>query len=252
MENDKTICAIHTPCKNCSFAVYEEKTQTDCLLGLLEKFKSSEIEILEVYDEDKEFFVINNKKCVGYKEEKYFENRNLSQATIGEKADYVQSQLYIKYSIVINLKKYDPKELKKLAEKISDLTISPETLHIIRYKEDREKYSYKFIENIVSLSKVPKWKVKTLLNDDEHYIDALHQVIQENRKTQFFLSIDGEYDKISNIVEKAQETIYDKLSTFLVIATENGESIFFNTGVYRAGLNQGIDILTDKDKYTII
>ena len=52
-----------TSCKSCSFAVYEEKTQTDCLHNRISKFKE---DVIAAYDDDKEFFVIN-RKCNFYR-----------------------------------------------------------------------------------------------------------------------------------------------------------------------------------------
>jgi len=48
---------MKTPCKECVFAEYEEKTQTGCQLGLIEKYQAKDL-VEECYDEDNEFFVI--------------------------------------------------------------------------------------------------------------------------------------------------------------------------------------------------
>lgn len=46
-----------TACKNCLFAVYDHKTQTGCQLGRVEKH-IAEDNVMEVYDDDAEFYVI--------------------------------------------------------------------------------------------------------------------------------------------------------------------------------------------------
>lgn len=51
---------IRTECKNCCFAEYDGKTQTGCAMGVLEKIPEN---VVAVYDEEKEFFVINDKHC---------------------------------------------------------------------------------------------------------------------------------------------------------------------------------------------
>lgn len=58
------ISQIHTPCKLCIFANYNGASQTSCALNRLDLMKKHDIEILEVYDDEKEFFVINNAKCL--------------------------------------------------------------------------------------------------------------------------------------------------------------------------------------------
>jgi len=47
-----------TACKDCLFAVYDGNTQTDCSMGRIEKWREKDA-VIEAYDNDKEFFVIN-------------------------------------------------------------------------------------------------------------------------------------------------------------------------------------------------
>jgi len=49
---------LQTSCKNCTFAIYNELTQTGCSADRIEKFNKSDI--IEAYDNEKEFYVINN------------------------------------------------------------------------------------------------------------------------------------------------------------------------------------------------
>lgn len=243
---------IHTPCKKCVFATYENNTQTSCFLNLLDKFKNNNIEILEAYDEEKEFYIINDKKCVGYREEKYFESRKLNEKTLQDKADYVLDKLKLNYSITINIQNFTARQLTNISSQISQLSIKPTNLYVIRYKQDREKYSYNFIENFISKCKIPKWKIKTILDDKEEYINVLHNVVNENKTTKFMLSIGEETEGINVIINTAQRIIYDDLSTFIVLADKNKKTILFNTDVYRFGIFHGQDILSDTTQYTII
>lgn len=54
---------IQTSCRNCGFARYEGKTQTDCALGRIEKYRGKGVEVVEAYDEEKEFFLIKDRIC---------------------------------------------------------------------------------------------------------------------------------------------------------------------------------------------
>lgn len=56
---------IQTSCKSCAFAEYTDKTQIGCSLGMLEKFQKAGVEIVEAYDEEKEFFIIKGRLCNG-------------------------------------------------------------------------------------------------------------------------------------------------------------------------------------------
>lgn len=55
---------VRTSCKNCVLAIYDNNTQTGCLVDRLNK-----LEHFEAYDEDKEFFVIE-RLCNYYRDEK--------------------------------------------------------------------------------------------------------------------------------------------------------------------------------------
>lgn len=54
---------IRTCCRNCPFALYEGKTQTDCSLGRLDKYQRQNVSVVEAYDEEKEFFLIKERIC---------------------------------------------------------------------------------------------------------------------------------------------------------------------------------------------
>jgi hypothetical protein len=249
---NQQIDVIHTPCKSCSFAVYDKDTQTDCYLDLISKFRNKNIEILEVYDENKEFFVINKKKCFAHKEEGYFKSRKLENCSIEEKASYVREKLRLNYHLIVHLNSHKPKDLIKLAQKISNLTIKPSLLHIVRYKEEHKSYPFKIITKFINSCNIQNWKIKTVLNPATEYLDVVHEIITENKNCKFMLSVMENYKDIDHIINYAQETIYESLSTFIVVSNLEKNSLLFNTDVYRFGLKTGVDILSDTEKFTII
>ena len=57
----------NTPCKECIFAQYdltgEAPTQTGCNKGMLDKYRKAGTNIIEAYDTDKEFFVLEGRIC---------------------------------------------------------------------------------------------------------------------------------------------------------------------------------------------
>jgi len=71
MENQLT-----TACKDCVFANYIGKTQTDCKLGRIEKFRQKGVDIIEAEDlEENEFFVVES-WCNYYRDEEWVKNLN--------------------------------------------------------------------------------------------------------------------------------------------------------------------------------
>ena len=59
---------VETSCKECIFAVYENDTQVGCFANRIEKFKEAK-EIIEAYDDEKEFYVRDFVTCIEIKNE---------------------------------------------------------------------------------------------------------------------------------------------------------------------------------------
>jgi len=61
---DQTLHKQHTPCKNCAFAIYKDDTQVACELGVLTQYKQySHVNIVEAFDAQKEFYIVNGIRC---------------------------------------------------------------------------------------------------------------------------------------------------------------------------------------------
>lgn len=58
-----------TSCKDCVFALYKANTQVGCTFDRVEKFKKIGVEVLDCYDDQKEFFVISS-VCTLHKHKK--------------------------------------------------------------------------------------------------------------------------------------------------------------------------------------
>lgn len=63
----------NTSCKDCIFAEYKGETQTGCSRGILEKYRNLGINIVEAYDYDKEFYVIEDRLCPSYRTQEWAE-----------------------------------------------------------------------------------------------------------------------------------------------------------------------------------
>lgn len=97
MRLDDQINTIHTPCKSCVFAKYDNNTQNGCELNYLDKYRTKNASILEAYDDEKEFYIINGKKCMGYRENKWFKQFNLENSDIESKIKIYKEKNYLDY-----------------------------------------------------------------------------------------------------------------------------------------------------------
>lgn len=253
MSNESVFKPAHSPCKLCCFAKYEGITQTDCYLGFIDKYRNNNIEIIEAYDEDKEFYVINGKKCFGYKEENYFKSRNLENSSLDEKIAYVKEKLKINYVVVVNIKKFSLTELSNIFEAINKLNIKPKNIILVRYQDEKNSYPYQQLKTLLD-TKINdiKWRIQTIIDSEEPYENCLHTITNTNKKNNFILSINGDYSNISNIIDYAQNAVYEKFTFFGVLSNPSKETIFYNSIVYRTGIFHGVDIFTKQEEYEII
>jgi len=258
MSTTPEINIIHTPCKKCVFAQYDNKTQTSCALNYLDIYTKNNVEILSAYDEELEFYVINNKKCIGYRENSWFVQFGLENSTITDKLNKFYSLNHIDYFIVINLDDTAPDEhrVNKLCDEIKSLQYKPQKIIFVRYRKNALVYSYSFVVKFLDscdLSKCP-WQIKTMEDDNANYEDTLHNIVTLNKAPRFVLSIKLQDSySISKILQKGNEVVYKNLDRFTVISNENKENYLFSGLLYRfALLSENKNILKDTENYIIV
>lgn len=249
--SENVINAIHTPCKKCVFAKYDNITQVGCYLDLIDKYRSKDVEILEAYDKQKEFYIINKKKCYGYKEDKYFELRDLGESSLEEKIDYIKKTFIINYVAVINIKQYSLEQLDEIIGLLVSCEVPPKKIVLIRYEADARRYDFDSIKKLLDKHNPKEWRVQSILDNDSDYLNVLHQTTNIS-KNNFILSINGDYDRICNIISFAQNMIYNDFGTFVVLSDQSKSTIFFNKAVYKSSFANGKDILSDHSEYILL
>lgn len=176
MTEEKKISMLHTPCKNCIAAVYENKTQTKCFFDQLKNFDS----VLEVYDDEKEFFVINNKKCIYYREQKWLEKKELD---LKNSMDEIIKENTIPYIAIINIDGINNEAKLKLAiEKLQNQKTKPCGVMVMMQKKKKYDISTEKIIDIVQSSGFV-WKIKSFIEEYDlyRYIKAIIQSAPRKR-----------------------------------------------------------------------
>jgi hypothetical protein len=246
---------IHTPCKKCEFAKYNENTQTDCHLNLIYKYKNKNTEILEVYDNDKEFYVINGKKCFGYRESSWFDKKNLGHLSLDEKIEYIQKHNFIQYLLVVDLKEFTTdQDLEMLKFQLCSLVIKPKKIILIRYQNDDKRHDFDNLKRLLEESNLGcKWRIQTVI-EDKNYLDNLHESINLNKKYRLVCAVMGnKCDNLNNIITKANSLIYDELSHFEVLSNKNKNILMFSAPNYRYSLFiEKINILDTEERFIIV
>lgn len=96
-DRPKAIKDARSSCKDCAFAVYNSITQTGCLLGRTEKY-SAQGSLLEVYDADKEFYLVNGRRCNAYRDNRSAWGQGLSDE---EKVKKVRDEIRVRADLVV-------------------------------------------------------------------------------------------------------------------------------------------------------
>lgn len=110
---------IITSCKDCKFATFNNKAQTGCLFNLIDAYKEAGIGVIEAYDEDKEFLVID-RICM------YSRHKSADVST-----EDVLQQIKIRYQVVIILDN-DLEKFAKTLNSISRQGIKPQHITAIQ------------------------------------------------------------------------------------------------------------------------
>jgi len=245
-----TINSVHTACKNCVFAKYEEITQTDCHLNYINIFKNNNIEILEAYDETHEFNIINNKKCIGYRENKWFDQFGLTNAELIDKINKYNELNYLHYVVIINLQNYSIQELEASLDEINTLQYKPQKLILVRYVDDRLEFGYDKLKSLLEKYNNIQWRIQTILEKTFSYEMVLHTIVTTN-KYRFIISVTSPCEQLSNIINYANQIVHNDLKTFNIISNNDKTCIIFSGSVYRYASAHNENILMDATLYEL-
>lgn len=231
-----TIASIHTACKKCVFADYKNNSQIGCSIGYLEKYRDINATILEVYDEEKEFYVINDKKCLCYREDSWFKQYNMQNSTIEEKITKVKETNHLHYLLIINLYDFSDNDLTKIIQEIAALSVKPQKIIFVRYANNKT-FEFKVLNDLLKKSNLKcSWRIQSMIDDSLSYDQILHNVLSMNKGYRFILSIKSPTSDIDKIVAYGDDTVYDKLASLHVVSNNDKSCILFSAPSYRFSL----------------
>lgn len=249
-----SISKVHTACKNCVFAIYNKITQTGCALGYIDKYKTKDAQILEVYDNEKEFYVINDKKCLGYRENTWFAKYGIEHADLQTKTDKFKELNHLDYLIMIDLKNFTIQDLVILNESIKECSIAPSKIVFIRYQTDNRIFTYDKIKDFFQNSKINcKWRIQTMVTDELSHEDILHNCCNLNKGYRFMLSIKNPCSNICSIIETTNKIVYDNLDQITAVCNKDKSAILFSAPTYRWSIAvEQKNILDNEDNYITV
>lgn len=253
--SEQKISRVHTPCKNCVFAEYQENTQIGCYTGYLNKYKDAKVEILEAYDEEKEFFIINDRKCISYRENKWFDKYEIANASIEDKVAKFNELNKIHYCLAINLLKINTiEELSNIINAINIAKIKPKKIIIIRFPHHAKKFSYDTIRDLLkNIDSHIEWRIQNMMKNDEPEEYIIYNVSINNKKQRFICYINGYTESLDDIVSKANDMVCNTFEFFSVISDRENKCMLYSGSLYRYSLVEyKANILHNKEKFLIV
>jgi hypothetical protein len=91
---------IKTSCKDCVFAIYDGKTQTGCYTNALHRLEANNGKIVEAYDEEKEFYLIEDRICIECRHKEKW-NKLTPDMSIDEMYETVKMENTLKVEVLV-------------------------------------------------------------------------------------------------------------------------------------------------------
>lgn len=214
-----------TVCIDCCFAEWnkEKTTQTGCSRGMLEKFEKAGSDVLECYNGDYEFNVIQGRKCP-YKRHamwhQHFEERGGVEARLKEETKLPYSAVIFSNGNLDDIEKtvrsLDQQELKPIHITI----IQPKNLFIIPGD----------IADVVDQFSIP-WKVTNELVEKVKGATVWHTV-KTVKKAQYVSIFTAGYEVPSDFYSNLNRFVIEDLNMFAAILPEDEQGLTIPYTVY--------------------
>lgn len=250
-----TINSVHTSCKNCVFAKYDGITQIDCELKFIDIYKNHDIEIIEAYDNDKEFYIINTKKCIGYREQKWFDSLGMQNSNLQDKINKFNETNILNYLAIIDLELFNNiEDFRLICENISQLPIKPQKIIFVRHIDEKLEFTYDKLYSVInSMNLGCEWTIQTILDESINHDQTIFDITISNPKYRFILSVISPDTDLKHIIIKANQIVHKDLGQFLILSNLNKTALIYSSIQYRYSvLHNEEDILLIDKYYTFI
>lgn len=177
LNNKNLVGEKFTSCKDCKFAEWDGNTQIGCEQGILEKYAS----VIEAYDEEKEFNIVNNDVCLL--------KRPVNSSCSLEQA---RKEISIRYNAIIIFKaNTTKKQLEKTIKALQEQDIPPSLICVIA--PFGLQIDVDMVTTVLKKNEISQWKIECQLNADtiENYIDRFIETTTE--KQPWYLVVNSDY-----------------------------------------------------------
>lgn len=219
---------FHTSCKECIFAVYDGITQIGCDLDRIESYRNKgDGVVIEAYDEEKEFFIINNNKCKCFRNKYYAINRPNQNHK-----ESVLQEIKTRFCIIVYANR-DIDGVKSTLVNIKHHGYPVEEVVIVLDRtEEQNKADY--IVMISELLQGVTWRVNVLQQDLDHY-KTMDMVLHHNKKPfDFFVYLNAYEHLPEGVLQKIEDRLNKDINVASAIQVADCGSYFtfYNFALY--------------------
>ena len=207
---------VHTICKECVFAKWEKNTQTGCKLDRINDYEKAGVNIVGIKDEeDKEYFVIDGRYCVYYRNTEIM--KDYPRDTWEE---IVNLQVKVPYhAMVIVNEEDDFKTVKKCCKALKNQKYSPNLVTLINkqypkyVREQDNAIPPSKLLQLLKDSEFHQFSFKNIYDqslDDRALVDLVFDSAKEN-KYPFYVVFNANFDIPQEFSEEFNNSILVKM-----------------------------------------
>lgn len=218
---ESNLSAVHTSCKNCIFAQYSSNTQYGCgFKNRIEKFKAiDENLVVEAYDADKEFFIINGRLCSAYRDQAWVNKQKGKGGELGKSEAIVEKEIRVRADFVIILT--DDTTDEQLIETLDSLkasTMEPFTVVVVNNSNKRRMPRLVSFMN-AHAGDLPWYVTNIIERDGDNLVDdnRAFDLGAEKCEGHFYSNVPVGTKVPPKLVEGINKFINDELGQFILL-----------------------------------
>ncbi len=217
MKSNQQEQVVSTSCKDCIFAIYEDKPQTVCFAQRIVVFKKR-LEVVEAYDDEKEFYVIK-RLCNLNRSEK-------TQETLEQELKLAQQRIAVSIDLFIDCSNVQEENIDNIVKLIENYDGKVDII-LMHGDIDIDHRSKVFR---MSQKLITKHKLTCPIINYIDYDTTLHSNVQQSRKS-FHVVLDLNDLNDDNILNKVNTIINKDMEKCIIININ--DNIFISNLAYK-------------------
>ena len=210
-----TVNPISSSCKLCLFAKYDGNTQIGCEFNRTEKIDNHPLyELIEAYDDEKNFFVLNNHICP------YQRTHHWIHADSPNKKELVEKEVYMRWGAIVLGHKQEISTIQQRLEELYSQSIKPSIIILVLDNYILIEQIFKMMDKYSGI-----WYLQNNLDEDLDDRFNINLCFEKMKRHKFMFYATFEVDKPINphFYERIHKYVIDDMNQYGVI--KNGDSL---------------------------